>query len=155
MQRILQEVAHARKQAERLSEEMRAAQEAYAATPEYARYMELKAQREEALVTQREAEDRAREAALAIYAQTGVKQVVPKVVTIAVRQGVLYDPQEVLAWARTYNQDLLTLDTKRFEDGVKDGVITSAPATVEAQPSVRLATDLSAFLHLPSEEERP
>lgn len=90
-------------------------------------------------------ETMARDLALELYERDGDKDVGCGLKVRVVRV-VKYDPDEARSWALTSAEDLLILDNKRFEKGVRDGVITSAPAEVVETPQVTIAADLAQAL---------
>jgi len=104
---------------------------------------------QESLTTLREQasllESQAREAALAVYAETGNKKPADGV-GIRVYQRLRYDVAEVMAWCKEHAPVFVieTLDKKPFEKAAPD--MAGAPVIVEEEPTATLGKDLSAYL---------
>ncbi len=89
--------------------------------------------------------EKVRELACNTYRDTQDKHPA-KGVDVAVRRVVVYDRLDATKWAQNYAPGLLTLDDKRFEKSVLDGVFTNTPADIEEVYMARVAKDLSDWL---------
>ncbi len=134
------EVLEARQQRDALKARLKTARERFEAR--LASFQEQLRELEYEVAMQ---ETMAKDLALEIYERDGNKDVGCGL-KVRVVKTVTYDPEAARSWALTSAEDLLTLDAKRFEKGVRDGVITSAPAEVVETPQVTIASDLAKAL---------
>lgn len=85
-----------------------------------------------------------REGALAAWHDD---KLLPPGLTVKQYKMVNYDAGTVTEWCRTHMPMMLVLDVKRFERGVKEGIITGAPMVeIDEDTRVQIAADLSQYL---------
>ena len=136
-------LAQERATCEELDKIVDACQKVLEATPAY---QALHSAKEQALVHHKRAldiEGNLREWALAAYRANGNKTPL-KGVTIKVFKRLIYDAAQAEAWCRQNAPTLFKWDVKGFEKAAEK--LPGAPITIEDDPRVTLASDLSEYL---------
>ena len=90
-----------------------------------------------------EAETLLRKQALAHFAESGQKTILPGL-TIKMMKRLVYDKIEASEWARVNAPAFFTLDVKTFEKAAPS--LPGAPVEVVEEPSAYIAGDLSEWL---------
>lgn len=141
--RLIVDIADARRAEQVCREEIEAVETAIAATSLGVR---LSALRNVYLPGMRSAvqasEDAARDAALALYEQTGDKKVHPDI-SIRVYQVAVYDTGQALDYARAHLSTALRLDSRTFEKAAK--AIELDFVTWHDDPRPAITKDLSKY----------
>jgi len=137
LQNQIRNVARARQEAQRLSDEKKAMYDEF-----ISHHTDFFAEVATAASRVTEAEDTLRELTLAIYAETGNKKPAEGV---GIREIIKldYDPKEALKWAMSH-QIALSLDKKSFEGFAKATPLEFVTVNTEAQATI--ATDLSKVI---------